>query len=571
MNPQNYATAIFSGFRHSAFKAKVLRKLISFSKILSNFYYLCGTMRPFYLLFAFVILLGTQSVFSSNTIEESLKKLDHTIRSAPEYTRLKNNEIDSIRRVLKKIPASNLQKRLDITFEISEKYRTFNTDSAVFYAQQASSMLRHRPFSDPAIQEEYKFMANIAWMKALSTAGLFTPALSVFENLKAEPLSAEQKVELWKSGRQMYSYMQAYVAHDSQYFTEYEQLYIAYDDSLLNHLPKTDKFFRFIQAERQVRDGKLKEAESGLRALIKTLPPHSNLYGMATFQLAEVYKRLNKTDLFVYFLTRAAISDIQQCTREGLALPTLAQWLYSKGMTNEAFRYINFALSEANIGNARMRSVAIASSMPLIDSAYREKISSKNRKLTILVILITIFSIITVFLTIFLFKSIRHTRSINKKLRAANTIQENYIGHYIALSASYARRLDSLTHLVKRKISSGQTEDLLRLLKSGKYADSRDDEFYSHFDKAFLDIFPDFIEEINSLMHPDKRFSTDSPGLSPELRIYALVRLGITESTRISYVLHYSVATIYTYRNRMRNRAIDRDRFEEDILKIGRH
>ena len=121
---------------------------------------------------------------------------------------------------------------------------------------------------------------------------------------------------------------------------------------------------------------------------------------------------------------------------------------------------------------------------------------------------------------------------------------------------------------MQRKISSGQTDQLVKLLKSGRYTEDKEDEIFKYFDRTFVEIFPDFIEQINLLLRPEERFPTEmsKKGLPLELRIYALVKLGITESTRIAQVLNYSVNTVYTYRNRMRNKAIDREHFEQQVV-----
>lgn len=516
-----------------------------------------------------ILMTAAQASAADNVPREDLVLLNHVIEDAPKYTALKEAKIDSLKTILRRIPQQDIHRRVRTALDISESYRTFNTDSALAYSSDAAAWVMHFPWSGNHLDKDLEFRCNLALMKALSTAGIFSAATAIYDALKAEPLTPVQKIEFWKGARQMYSYMQAYVDTDSHFYAEYDKMYLAYDDSLLQALPRSDSFYRFIYAERLVRDNKLTQAEPILLQLIKTIPNNVNLFGMAAYQLAEVYKRSNNESLYASFLAKSAISDIKICVREGLSLPTLAQWLYTKGFTNEAFRYINFALSEANAGNARMRAVTIASYMPVIDSAYREKISSSNSKLTISVIVTTIVSILTIVLIFMLIRYIKKSRRINEKLRATSAMQENYIGHFIALCATYARKLDSLTHLVKRKITSGQTEELLKLVKSGRYAESQDDDFYRIFDTAFLDIFPDFIEKINLLLEPNKQF--DGASMTPELRIYALVRLGISESTRISQVLHYSVSTIYAYRNRMRNRAISRDTFDADILNIGRH
>lgn len=505
--------------------------------------------------------------------DEELHLLDHAVKDSPKYMAKKIQRIDSLRRQIRSLPSSNLSGRLDLMIRISEDFRQFNTDSAFSYAMGATTLLQQSGVENLSNFTDYDIKCKLALMNSLSTAGIFSAATTSFRQLKQmEPhMSLEQKLKFWRGARQMYSYMKMYVVQNSKYYEEYNRSFIAYDDSLLRSLPHNDILYKYLSAEKLVRDERYKEAEERLIDILTYVAQSDNIYGMTAFQLAQVYGQRGNVDEYATYLAKASVSDIQGCVREGLALPALAQWLYSQGATNEAFKYMNYALSEANAGNARMRTVAIASYMPMIDSAYREKISSSNKSLMVSFIIVMVLTIATIVLVILLFRYLRHSRLINEKLRATSKIQENYIGHFISLCASYATKLDSLTHLVSRKISSGQSDELLKLVKSGKFGDQQNDDFYAIFDKAFLEIFPDFIEEINGLLQEEKRIDTDKNILTPELRIYALVRLGISESTRIAQILHYSVSTVYTYRNRMRNRAIERDCFEENVLKIGRH
>ena len=145
----------------------------------------------------------------------------------------------------------------------------------------------------------------------------------------------------------LYSYMLAYVQGYGRIASDYRQRYIACDDSLLTHLPKEDPFYRFIFCERLVNDGRNAEAKSGLEAY-EIPSPESNIYGMAAFQLAEVYKSNGDFRNYARRLATSAESDIKGCVKEGLALPTLANWLFTHGHIDNAFNYINFALEDAN-------------------------------------------------------------------------------------------------------------------------------------------------------------------------------------------------------------------------------
>ena len=218
-----------------------------------------------------------------------------------------------------------------------------------------------------------------------------------------------------------------------------------------------------------------------------------------------------------------------------------------------------------------MRTVSIATFMPLIDEAYRHNIDSSNNKLLAYLLISTSLLLIAIILSAALIKNVRNSRSKEKKLEATSKMLEAYVGNFIGVCSNYASRLDQFSKLVTRKINAGQSEDLLKLISAGKVNDEESEEFYRLIDKAILDIFPDFVEQINTLLLPDKKIELKPDELLiPEVRIYAFVRLGVDQSNKIAQILNYSVNTVYSYRNRMRNRAIDREKFDVNIANLGR-
>ena len=291
---------------------------------------------------------------------------------------------------------------------------------------------------------------------------------------------------------------------------------------------------------------------------------------MAAFQLAFVNMNLGNPAKYVEYLALSAESDIKQSVKEGIALPTLAYRLYEMGDIDDAFKYINFALEEANSGNIRMRMVSISAFMPLIDKAYRKKINDSNNKMLAYLLISTTLLIIALILSTSLIRNIRDSRAKEKKLATASKKLEAYVGNFIGLCSNYASRLDQFGKLITRKINARQTDDLLKLVSSGRFNEEDNDEFYRLIDKAILDLFPDFVDNINTLLMPDQQIALKPDmQLSPELRIYAFVRLGVDQSNKIAQILNYSSNTVYSYRNRMRNRAFDRDNFDKNVAELG--
>lgn len=477
----------------------------------------------------------------------------------------KTARLDSMTRHFQSIPATDSENRWKEAMELSATFLPVRADSALKYSQAAIdiSVSADNPYNE--------LQSRIARVNALSTCGIFTQALDEFTSINEHTVPLALRTAYWSAGRKLYGYMRLYVEGEPVFFNEYTSRYLQFDDSLVKYLPDSDKVRQFYVAERLVSQGRYAEGRKMLEAVCQGLSESANLYGMANFQLGLVAKNEGDQTAYATYLIKAAISDIKGCVKDGLALPTLAEWLYKEGELNLAFQYINFALEDAMEGNVRMRTITIAAMLPLIDEAYREKINASRDELMVYFLLVTFLFILSGCLVVVLMRMNKRARKSTQKLARTSKLQESYIGHFIGLCSTYANRLQSLQKLVVRKLASGQADELQKLIKSGKFGEGQNEEFYKVFDSAFLDIYPDFIENMNALLRPEEALELKKEReLSPELRIYAFVRLGVEESTRIAQILDYSVSTVYAYRNRMRNRAIDRENFDRDVMRLGR-
>lgn len=491
-----------------------------------------------------------------------LRRLDAVLQKADYYDARRQLGIDSLKALLRRGDGDGVG-RSRLCVRIADSYRQVNADSSMKYAQRAVSMARH------AGDYGCELRGQVSLCAAMATAGLFTSATAAFDSLNSLELDRSIRIELWKTGRMLYSYMIAYVGEDQPFRDNYTMHYMAYDDSLLKSLPRHDPLRRFIKGERLVYERRYSEASAELLTLMKETDIDSNIYGMAAFQMAEVSRSRGERGEYLSYLVKAAVSDIMSGVREGMALSALAELLYSEGRIDDAFRYINFALEGAMSGNARMRTLTAARMLPLIDSSYRREIDISHSKLMAFAISLSVLTVVCVSLLILTWKQIRRARAGERKLASQARIQDSYIGSLLQMCSSYSDRLDQQARVVSRKIKAGQYDELLRMVESGKFSDNQNEEFYRVVDRAILDIYPHFIDSVNSLLREEERIPTGPDRcLTPELRIYAFVRFGVEESTRIARILHYSVATVYTYRNRMRNKAINRQTFDSDVRNI---
>lgn len=521
--------------------------------------------RPFrYLLLAFAALpvLATIScgVRSRHDIPAEVAELDRTLTRAADYRELRHRRIDSI---IAHLPEASRDSNWEALVDVALRYRTLNADSAIKYAQLAA---REAPPTDTTAQN----ICAAVLVRTLSAAGFFSQAQAHFDSLLRQPHSPELQRLIWVAGRELNSYIAAYARGSEEQERQARRMYLICDDSLLQLLPPGSDSARFIRAERFVTDGNYAAARPILDSLLRKLPREANLYGMAAFQMAETYRKTPSDPRYTAFLARAATSDITGGVSEGLALPLLAEHQYESGNLDAAFIYINASLEAAMSGAARMRTASIARLAPIIDGAYKQRLSSSRDTMLLFVCLLAASLAICAALLALVVRQRRRSARANVRLQATTRRLESYVGHFLAMCASYAERLDAMSGLVCRKLAAGQADELLKLLKSGRLAEGHtDDDFFRSFDAAFLDIFPSFVAEVNTLLRPDEQFDVPDSELPAELRIYAVVRLGVEESSRIAKILHYSINTVYAYRNRVRNRAINRTNFDADVMQIG--
>lgn len=515
------------------------------------------------ILFLFIISLSECSG-NKNTgtfLSENLKELNQAISNADEYAKIADFKTDSMRNILND-PQTTDRDKLRQMEQLARFYCPRTADSALYYSTMALNFAKEKNFTDRL------YRLQLLRTEALSSCGFFGNAISQYDSLDNSDASPDDKIKYWQTGRRLYSDLCYYIGEGSVFYDKFRELYQNCGDSLIKNLPENNNNRYFLICEQLKAAGKPENARQGLEKIMKENPAGSNIHSMAAFELAQTYEN-SESDKYAALLAVAALSDVKGAIRDGLALPMLGAWLYREGQLNEAFRYINFALNDAYEGHARMRLVTIADWLPEIDEAYRRDITKQKNHLALYTIILSLLFITLIGVLLYMARQIRKSRITNSALASISKLKDRYIRDFINLCSVYSEKYDSLARTVSRKINSGQTQDLLKIVKYGKASENDNEEFYQTIDNVFLSLYPDFIDKINSLLLPDYQFDNDpSAGLNPELRIYGFVRLGVSESTKIARILNYSINTVYTYRNRMRNRAVNRDSFDADVAAM---
>jgi len=291
-------------------------------------------------------------------------------------------------------------------------------------------------------------------------------------------------------------------------------------------------------------------------------------------------------------LALSALSDIKGNIMENASLRSLATLLYEEDDIDRANTYIKKSMEDANFYNARIRNLQTSRILPIIDNAYQLDKAKQQEKLKQLLVVISILSAALLVGIFFIFRQVRKVSkakskisAINEKLKQnndaleeanraladTNHIKEEYIGHFLGLCSVYIEKLEKYQKKLSNKAKTGTVDELYKAIKSTQFIIDERTEFYNNFDDSFLKLFPDFVERFNSLLPEDEKIVLKpNERLTTELRIFALIRLGINDSTKIAEFLNYSLATIYNYRSRYRNKSlVPREDFESEIMKIG--
>lgn len=533
-----------------------------------------GNIRTVLLAF-FCIIFFCQNVYATKEVDSLLKVLDKAIADREGYTAIKETRIDTIKKKLKN--QGSLEDKYRLNNDIILEYQSFKCDSALAYIERNIQIAKDLNHADYLSESKLK----LAFISAMS--GLFTQAAEIFDTIHYDSLPLHLKVLYWWSHIRYNENLVKY--SDSQKFERvYEQENKNSRDVLMGLLDPKGEMYLKEMAFKLKGDGDYTASAKIQEQLFKLAEPNSHGYAMSAMGLAMVYKELSNANLEEKYLILAAITDTRLAVKENESLLTLAIHLYNKGEVNRAYNYVRASLEDANFYNSRFRNAVIARTQPIIEATYLAKIEQQRKNLHLYALLISIFAVVLILSLYFLYrqikvvsaakKSLSQTNnqliSVNQRLDEANLIREKYIGYYINQCAVYLDKLDEYRRNVNRKIKAGQVEALQKLTTSTSTLEKDAQELYQDFDSTFLEVYPTFVDELNLLLREEERFSLKKGQLNTELRILALIRLGITDVSQIATFLRYSIQTIYNYKSKMKGKALaEHDNFEDRVKKIG--
>lgn len=527
----------------------------------------------------------------SSRADSLLLKLDQAIKERPIYMEQKELKLVELKRQLhRQIPD---EERFAILGTLLDEYRSFNTDSALHMAEEREQIairLGNREYIDNARMNK----ADV-----LGMTGMYKEIMDLMRNIHIDRLPVDIHPYYYHIYRTVYGLMADYAvtAYEKKLYTE---LTDKYRDSLLLVNKDNLLIHTLIQSDQyNVRN----EYDKAIRLLTDYLAlqkDYEHDVAICAYTLSESYRLKGDKEKEKEYLIVSAMADMKTAVREYISLRKLAVLLYQEGDIERAYSYVKICMEDAAACNARLRKLEILEIFPIINDAYQQKTEKQQEQMKWALVSISLLSLFLLLAIFYVYKQMkkvaaarREVIDANKRLKELNDelhlsnaqlkeanhsiaensyLKEEYIGRYMDQCSVYLEKMDNYRRSLGKIAATGNVEELYKNIKSSKFIEGELKEFYTNFDNTFLQLFPTFVEDFNALLADDEQISLKAgERMNTELRIFALIRLGITDSVKIAQFLRYSVTTIYNYRTKVRNKAAgDRDLLEQEVMTIGK-
>ena len=540
-------------------------------------------MKPKLYLICFFIAISLQTV---NAQQTDIDRLYNTIDSLIEH----RSELLAEKEIRLKALKDGLQEGLDedqlfkLNERIYDEYMAYNFDSAYYYINKNVERQRVLGHAD-------RFAASAVRMAhILAVSGIFNNARLLLNEVRVEDISTENKIDYYEQQSEL-NLFRSEMANFTPLFPAYVDSMQHYRQKILEIAPHDSYNYIFNLATYTCEQGEVDKAIKMLEDYLPKLRQGDRHYSIVTSTLAFFYTHKDQPETREKYLLLSAISDLRASILENNSLRELSIILLERQEYKKAYNYLQQASEDAKLYGSRLRSLQAARLAPLITQAYdTERVRTQNRTY----ILLAILSVITLLLigTIaFILSMMRKRRAAiekintlnqelerrnaaieaaNNEMKESNRIKDEYIGRFLELSSNYIQRGEDRAKLLNRLARDKKMAELYAELKSSSSLNESIRLFYQNFDTAFLNIYPNFIKEVNSLMANGNQFEVDGgQKLTTELRILALIRLGINDNQKIADILRSSITTIYTYRSKLKARALSKDTFEDEIRIIA--
>lgn len=540
-------------------------------------------------------------------IESLLLKLDSLIARKDVFIIAKETKIDQLRNQARSV--RTLEERYWLNKMFYDEYFVYNADSAMIYVDQnldIASELNKKEW-----QAEWKIKKSFL----LAATGLLKEALDELHGVSGKLLSPELKVEYYGQMMYLYSHFGQYSGDDNVNLREgYYQKEGAYKDSIYATITPQDPLYLWYKGWKFLGTTEVDTIKKELLAEVSASHLETRRDAMNAYILACLYRGSGQRNEYLKYMIYSAMADVRTANKDIASLEELSKVLFELGDIDRAYTYINYCLQNAQLYRNRVRVVGISEVQDAIHQAYQERNLRQEARLHLFLVLVSVLSVILLIAIFYIYRQMKHLsksrtklnevnhllnrhvnelsqahtkleevneqlhslnvqlKEANSQLRESNYVKEEYIGYVFAICSNYISKLDEFRKNINRKIKTKQFDDIKQLTDTPTMAQNELKEFYHNFDAIFLHVYPDFVNDFNSLLQPEERIILkEGELLNTELRIYALVRLGINASVKIAEFLHCSPQTVYNNRLKTRNKAIiPKEDFADAVRSLGK-
>ena len=529
-----------------------------------------------------------------------LLEIDQAIEQSPEIVGQYERQIEETRQQY--LHARQPEEKYELAFDLYERYKSFMNDSALYYLSEAMHWAERNQESGVRSQEWKARVGNCLALKAFqcSTVGYYNEALAFLKSIDKQQLDSVGLRNYYQSQMHVYGEL-GYYSIIPPMKEQYFKLQTTYRDSLFAHIDHQDADYLMYRIQELKGRQQLEEARKISDHWVSRVSPDSREYAIACY-----YRWLSSEDEdeLRYWGAQSALSDVRHAVMDQASLLSLAELLNADGDLDRSYRYIRFTWDCNNRFNTRMRSWQITPILNVIEKNYQKAVEHNTSVLRMSIIVVSILALIVLAALFFVHRrnqqlaSARNALSeansqlsiinsqlsiqkeelatlnsqlsiVNSQLTESNRVKEEYIGRFMSLCSQYIDKLDNYRKMVNKKMKNKELDDLYQISKSTELKEKELEELYENFDTVFLHLFPNFIDDFNALLLPEVQVQPKENRLTTDIRIFALIRLGIEDSSKIAEFLHYSVNTIYNYRARLKNGAIgNRETFEKRVKEL---
>jgi tetratricopeptide (TPR) repeat protein len=526
-----------------------------------------------------------------------LHSLNQEIGQAARYDGEKLQRIQRLKNSFQQPGNHSLPSQYQFYQKLFDEYKTFTFDTAFLYARKLTETAVS--LNDPAKIAE----SNIDLLFTFVSAGMFKEASEVIEEIRLRGLPEDLKATYYSLTARYYYDLADYV-NDKFYSPSYTGQGNDHLDSALHYYPAGTFEQVYYRGLRNLKQNSLEEAKTDFQSLLSRHGLTEHQQALVSSTLSYIYLRQGKKQTAIDYQIKAAIADIRSSTKETFAIFNLAQLLFEEGDFDNAAAYIEKAINDASFYGARQRKVQVSTILPIIQSSRINFIESQRKYWIIYSIAVSGILVLLTFLVITIYRqnkrlalakqtiSAAHSRlsvaneklshaneslqrvntelkAVNGKLEEANKIKDEYVGYFFNSSSVFIHKMERMKKSLEEKLINRKIDEMRFLVNKIDIREEKE-ELLKNFDKAFLKLFPHFVEEINALLREEERITLpDKDILNTDLRIYALLRLGVRENEKIAEILEYSVKSIYAYKTKIRNKAIvSKEEFDKMVMNI---